>query len=273
MQSAILLLAIFTCASAIGTERFLSAPNSKDAKEDSFQMLAVAKDEMKEAKAEQKESEDEYNDSRAIKEVAADAEKAEETQAQKELKGTDLDAALAVAHDEEARRDLDAKQLAVISDSEQKDADATKKEAAQVQSDATRIEVIAQKSHTVGDAVHQESATEKTADAKQMKLVAEIEEGEAEKEQVEARDELNDGIAIEAAAALRLKDDKAKAMKELTSKNDQDAAVAVAQDEAVREFKDAKKMEDGAAKEVRDADATVKDEIRMRMDAANLEAK
>jgi len=273
MQSAILILAIFTCASAIGTERFLSAPNSKDAKEDSFQMLAVAKDEMKEAKAEQKESEDEYNDSRAIKEVAADAEKAEETQARKELKGTDLDAALAVAHDEEARSDLDAKQLAVVSDGEQKDADATKKEAAQVQSDATRIEVIAQKSHTAADAVHQESATEKKADAKQMKLVAEIEEGEAEKEQVEARDELNDGIAIEAAAALRLKDDKAKAMKELTSKNDQDAAVAVAQDEEVREFKDAAQMEDVAAKEVRDADATVKDVARMRKDAAALEGK
>jgi len=225
-------------------------------------MWAVANDELLEASKEEVEARNGLADGKAIEEVAADNAKVEVARAQKELKGEDLDAALAVAHDEEARKVKDAQQMEDVAAKEQKDAEHTKKEGAQVRKDATAIETAVMPAKKVDS---------KKEDAKQMRLVADIEEREATEEAVQALHDKQNGEAIEKAAALTAKSDEARAAKELSTKNDRDAAVAVAQDEQNREDKDAKQIEDIATKETTDAADTIKDAKRMRKDAAALE--
>merc|ERR1719482_1823341 len=97
------------------------------------------------------------------------------------------------------------------------------------------------------------------ADAKQMKMVADLEDREAQSEEAEAREGKQDAIAIKKAAAITEKIEEARAKKELKSGKDYDAAIAAAQDEQKRENADAEQMEVVAANEAKDATDTKKD--------------
>merc|ERR1719174_1402652 len=134
--------------------------------------------------------------------------------------------------------------MADVAAKEQKDAAATRKEAEQVRHDAANIE-----------SADRDSANE-IADAKEMKLVADIEEKEAAEESHQAHEDKANGNAIEQAAALTGKADATGATKE----------------QQKRELGDAKKLEDIAAKEDKDAADTMKDATRMRKDAEAIEA-
>jgi len=260
---AVFVFATLSGASGFSMNRFLEPAHSlMHAKEDAMQMWAVSNDELREASKEEVEASNGLADGKAIEEVAADNAKVEVARAKKELKGEDLDAALAVAHDEEARKVKDAQQMEDVAAKEQKDAEHTKKEGAQVRQDSTAIETAV---------MPLKMADIKKEDAKQMRIVADIEEREASEEAIQALHDKEDGEAIEKAAALTAKSDEARAAKELSTKNDRDAAVAVAQDEQNREDKDAKQIEDIATKETTDAADTIKDAKRMRKDAAALE--
>merc|ERR1719454_322278 len=98
--------------------------------------------ELRQAKHEELEANNDAADAKAIGEVAVDEAKAATARAEKSLKGKDLDAALAVAHDEEARESKDAKQIADVADKEKMNAAETKREATRVQHDATEIETL-----------------------------------------------------------------------------------------------------------------------------------
>jgi len=230
-------------------------------------MWAVADMALKESKAEELEASNALADGKAIEMVAQDAEKVAEARAKKELKGQDLDAALAVAHDEQARRVKDAKQIEDVAAKEKKDAESTKKEGAQVRADATAIETAAMPAKKV------ESQAGTKKDAVQMRIVADIEEAEAKKEKVKASDEMGDSKVIQKAAAITAKAAEARAAKELSAnKNDLDAADAVAVDEEKREDTDAAQIQDVATKEAADAEDTMTDAARLRKDAAAIDA-
>jgi len=232
-----------------------------------MQMWAVADMELKESKTEEREASNALADGQAIELVAADAEKVAEARARKELTGQDLDAALAVAHDDQARRVKDAKQIEDVAAKEEKDAGDTKKEGVQVRADATAIETAAMPAKKV----ETEAGTQK--DAVQMRIVADIEEKEAKKEQLKAADEMGDSKAIQKAAAITAKAAEARAAKELsTNKNDLDAADAVAEDEEKRQDTDAAQIQDIATKEAADAEDTMTDATRLRKDAAAIDA-
>merc|ERR1719401_1318040 len=234
---ATLLLATLSSASGVHTDRFLRSPESaQHIKEDATHMQAVADMELREAKDEEHEAHDALADGKAIEEAAAVTAKAEEERAKKLLKGKNLEAALGAAHDEEAREVKDAKQLEDIAAKEAKDAEHTKNEGAKVRQDATAIESPTMPAKKVALSVTSsmvEVENEK-ADAKQLRLVADIEEHEAADEQVRARDDAADGKAIE----------------RITKK--------------ANEVTDAKQIEAVATNEARDAADTAKDAARMR---------
>merc|ERR1719174_1535768 len=105
--------------------------------------------------------------------------------------------------------------MADVAAKEQKDAAATRKEAEQVRHDAAHIESA------------DRDAANEIADAKEMKLVAAIEEKEAAEESHQAHEDKANGEAIEHAAAVTDKAGTARATKE----------------QQKRELDDAKKLE------------------------------
>jgi hypothetical protein len=247
---AVFVLATLSVASGFSTNRFLDPKESLEhVKEDAMHMWAVSDMELREAKQEELDARNGLADGKAIEEVAADAAKSEEARAKKELKGQDLDAALAVAHDEKARKVEDAKQIEDVATKEEKDAEGTKKEGARVRQDATAIETDAMPPKKVADKAEVEADK---ADAKQMRIVADNEEKEAAGEKLEAREDAEDSKAIGFVAAM-------------TAKGKQSAA-------AKDEDRDAKQLAGIAIKEEKDAAATLADAMRMRKDAAAFEA-
>jgi len=110
------------------------------------------------------------------------------------------------------------------------------------------------------------------ADFKHLRMVADVEDAEAHKEEAAARNDELDGEAIEKAATSTAKTELDRASKYLPVGEDRDAAFAAARGEKARKFADAKQMEDVAAKEKKDAADTEKDVARMRQDAAAIEA-
>jgi hypothetical protein len=241
---ATLFLAALSSAPGLSTDRFLVPESTQHVKEDAMHMWAVADMELHEAKDEEHEAHDAMADGKAIEVAAAVTAKVEEARAKKELKGKNLDAALGAARDEESRELKDAKQMEDIAIKEEKDAEHTKNEGAKVRHDATAIESATMPAKKIALSVTSsilEVENEK-ADAKQLRLVADIEEHEAADEQVEARDDAANGKAIEG----------------ITKKGN--------------EVTDAKQMEAVATNEARDAADTVKDAERMRKDAAAIEA-
>jgi len=244
----VLVLASLSAASGFSATRFLGPQESLEhVKEDAMHMWAVSDMKLREAKQEELDARDALADGKAIEEVAADAEKSEEVHAKKELKGQDLDAALAVAHDEEARKVKDAKQIEDVAAKEKKDAEGTMKEGARVRQDATAIETDAMPAKKVGNEVEDEKA-----DAKQMRIVADIEDKEAAEEKMKARDDVANSKAIEFDASIAAKGNKAAAAKD--------------------EDRDAKQLKSIAIKEETDAADTIADAARMRKDAAAVEA-
>lgn len=257
---AVLVLAFVSGSSAVSTERFLGAPDSKHAKEDALHMWAVADMEAAEAKKEETEAKDDVEDSAAIMEVGADKAKAEETLAKKELKGKDLDAALAAAHDEKSQKDEDAKQINDLAANLKKDASDTKKESEQVKHDATSIETAAIPAINV-----------KLVDAEHMEAVADMELAEAKHEETEASDDVADAAAIKKVGADKAKAEETLAKKELKGK-DLDAALAAAHDEEAQKDMDAKQLEFVGAKEKVDAADTKKEAETVRKDAKSIDA-
>jgi len=110
------------------------------------------------------------------------------------------------------------------------------------------------------------------ADFKHLRMVADIEDAEAHKEEAAAHNDEWDGEAIEKAATSTAKTELDRATKYLPTGQDRDAAFAAANGEKARRFTDAEQMEDVAAKEKTDAADTEKDVTRMRQDAAAIEA-
>jgi hypothetical protein len=252
--------AMMSCASGFGVDRFLDSPKSQlHTTEDALHMWAVADMELREGKKEELEGNDAVVDAKAIKQEAVAEAKVEEARAKKELKGKDLEAALAVSHDEEARKNRDAKQIEDIAAKEEKNAADTEKEAAKVKQDATDRFLGASKS-----VVHAKE------DALQMWAVADLELKEGKAEELQARNDESDAKAIKEVAVDQAKADDARAKKELKGK-DLEAALAVAHDDEVRKEKDAKQIEDIAAKEKKDSAITEEDAAQVKHDAAEIE--
>merc|ERR1740138_1148523 len=141
-------------------------------------------------------------DAKAIKAVAVDEVRMEETRAKKELKGKDQAAALGAAHAEEAVREQDAKQMEDVAVKEKKDAAATRKEAAKVKHDATKIELEHDKE-----------------DALELNAVAADELREAKVEESQSNDAMADAKAIKAVAVDEAKMEEKRAKKELKGKD------------------------------------------------------
>jgi len=240
-----MLAALILSALSVAQSAYLRSPETaQHVKEDAMHMWAVADMELREAHSEDREAHDALADGKAIEAASAVTAKFEEKRARKELKGKNLDAALAAAHDEEARELKDARQMENIGTKEEQDVEHTRKEGEKVRQDATAIEsAFAPPKKAALAAVSSSVEVEhEKADAKQMRLVADIEEHEAAAEKNMARDDAANGKAIE----------------RITKKSN--------------EITDAKQMEAVSTNEARDAADTAKDVERMRKDAAAIEA-
>jgi len=254
------------------------APNVKsevdNEKADFKHLRMVADIEDSEAHKEEAAARNDELDGEAIEKAAASTAKTELDRASKYLPtGKDRDAAVAAAHGEEAQKDTDAKQMEDVAAKEKKDAADTEKDVTRMRQDAAAIEAIVMPAKAVVLAAVVESEIEnEKADFKHLRMVADIEDAEAHKEEAAARNDEWDGEAIEWAASKVAKTELDRATKYLPNGKDRDAAFAAAHGEEAQKDTDAKQMEDVAAKEKKDAADTERDVTRMRQDAAAIEA-
>jgi len=260
------------------------APNVKseidNEKADFKHLRMVADIEDAEAHKEEKAAHNDELDGEAIEKAATATAKTELDRATKYLpKGQDQDAAFAAAHGEQAQKFTDAEQMEDVAAKEKKDAADTEKDVTRMRQDAAAIEAIVMPAKAVVLSEAQIAEAPKTleidnemADFKHLRMVADIEDEEAHKEEKAAHNDELDGEAIEKAAASTAKTELDRATKYLPVGKDRDAAVAAAHGEEAQKDTDAKQMKDVAAKEKTDAADTEKDVTRMRQDAAAIEA-